>query len=271
MRTSTSTSTGELVKQWRRTRGMTQIELAVRAETSARNLSFIETGRTKPSESLLERICKTLAIPGRERHVLMRSAGYGRTYEPFDLAAPESSSLAQALETMIQAIDPFPVVVVDRTFRHISSNAGMRRFIAYILDDAERFARERPNMLEALLSDDWARPYFVNWREIGPKAIHRIYRDAMMEDLDGELWSVYEHLLAIPGIPEEWRTPPVMDPDPLVRFHFVKDGRELNFDSVITTMGTPADVWLQGIRMRYFLPADAATHDFVHELAHDMP
>lgn len=135
-----------------------------------------------------------------------------------------------------------------------------------MIDDAERFARERPNMLEALLSEEWARPYFVNWREIGKKALHRIYRDAMMEDVDGELWAVYERLLAIPGVPDEWRTPAVMDPDPLVRFHFAKDGREMRFDSVIVTMGTPADVWLQGIRMRYFLPADAATRDIVREL-----
>lgn len=264
-----STPTGELLRHWRLLRGMSQLDLALRSGTSARNLSFIENGRSMPGEPLLERLCEALAVPSSERYVILRSAGFGRAYAPIDLDEPGLSWLNQSLDMIMRRFDPFPLVVMNRQFEHLKSNASLQRIVAFLVKDPAIFREGAPNMVELVFREDGLRPCLVNWHDVAYRALHRLYRDALMEDPDGRLSEVYERLIAIEGVPEEWRRPAIGDSNPLVRFRVQKEGRKLELDSLILTVGTPTDVTFQEIRMRCFLPADSATRDFLFELAGD--
>jgi len=259
--------TGELIRHWRHARRMSQSELAARAQTSARNLSFIENDRSKPSESLLERLAEALEIPDKERHLLFRSAHVGRAYAPMDLDSPEMSELRDVLHRTLQRFDPYPAVLMDRTFRHLASNESTVRMLLWLGVDLAKFRDRSINMVELLLDPTALGAHLTNWREIGRHAIQRLYRDAVLEDPDGQLAAQLERLLAIEGVPDEWRIPTEGPSDPLARFRFEKDGHELELDSLIMTIGTPMDVSFQEVRLRYFLPADAATEALMIELA----
>src|SRR5436190_14054911 len=113
---------GPLLKDWRRRRRLSQLELAVEAEVSTRHLSFVETGRSKPSRELLLHLAEHLEVPLRDRNGLLLAAGYAPVYAERELQTPEMQPVRQALDRFLRAHEPFPAVVVDRHYNLVSAN-----------------------------------------------------------------------------------------------------------------------------------------------------
>src|SRR5436190_8575996 len=105
---------GTLLREWRQRRRRTQLDLALDAGTSARHLSFVETGRSLPGRDLLLRISDELDIPFRERNELLLAAGHAPAVPERSLEDPELAPVRQALDLILERHEPYPAVVLDR-------------------------------------------------------------------------------------------------------------------------------------------------------------
>src|ERR1700704_993902 len=113
---------GELLRAWRRRRSLSQLELALEADVSSRHVSFLETGRARPSREMVLHLAEHLEVPLRDRNGLLRAAGYAPVYAQRELETPEMEPVRQALDRFLRAHEPFPAVVVDRHYNLISAN-----------------------------------------------------------------------------------------------------------------------------------------------------
>src|SRR5438270_10241532 len=113
---------GGLLKEWRHRRRMSQLDLAIEADVSPRHLSFVETGRSRPSRELLLHLAEHLDVPLRERNALLLAAGYAPVYQQTSLDAPEMAPVREALDKILTGHEPFPAVVVDRRWDLVSTN-----------------------------------------------------------------------------------------------------------------------------------------------------
>src|SRR5207248_7782469 len=116
---------GELLRSWRRRRSLSQLELALNAAVSARHLSFLETGRARPSREMVIRLAEELAVPLRERNALLLAAGFAPLYAERPLDSPEMDSVRRALDRFLRAHEPYPALVVDRHHNVIASNDAL--------------------------------------------------------------------------------------------------------------------------------------------------
>src|SRR5918997_2281990 len=110
----TPTRVGPLLRDWRRRRRMSQLDLALEAGVSSRHLSFIETGRARPSAEMVLRLAEHLDVPLRDRNQLLLAAGYAPIYSEASLHSPAMLAIRAALRRLLKAHDPYPALVVDR-------------------------------------------------------------------------------------------------------------------------------------------------------------
>src|SRR5437763_6119512 len=116
---------GELLRAWRQRRNLSQLELSLNAEVSSRHLSFLETGRARPSREMVMRLAEELEVPLRERNGLLLAAGFAPAYAQRPLDAPEMASVRQAVDRFLRAHEPYPAVVVDRYHNLIAANDAL--------------------------------------------------------------------------------------------------------------------------------------------------
>ncbi|WBP89050.1 helix-turn-helix domain-containing protein [Kitasatospora cathayae] len=263
MGSPTGTGVGPLLRGWRERRQLSQQHLALRADCSARHLSFVENGRSHPSRELVLRLAEQLDVPVRERNTLLLAAGYAPQYPETPLDDPSMAALRDGIERLLTAHDPYPALVVDGEFRVLAAN----RALALLLDGvAPRLLRPPFNAVRIALHPDGLAPRIVN---------HRQWRGHLLERLEQQLELVGSESLRrlreeVGGYPE-----PTGDPaDPAeeaaeagrpvaLPLRLRHDGRVLSFLSTVTTFGTPLDVTVSELALETFLPADAETARFL--------
>lgn len=116
---------GQLLREWRERRRLSQLELSLQADVSARHLSFVETGRSRPTPEMIVRLTEQLEVPLRERNQLLLAGGYAPAYPQRELDAPELTSIRAALRQVLAAHEPFPAVVVNRWWEMVDANAAI--------------------------------------------------------------------------------------------------------------------------------------------------
>src|SRR5436309_3610962 len=141
--TDTAPAIGELLRGWRRRRNLSQLELSLSAAVSSRHVSFIETGRARPSREMVLRLAEELDVPLRERNSLLLAAGYAPVYTERPLDAPEMDTVRQALDRFLRAHEPYPAVVVNRYHELLSANDALGLLLEGVVGGAARAARER--------------------------------------------------------------------------------------------------------------------------------
>src|SRR5215510_15697834 len=109
-----ASSAGALLREWRQRRNLSQLELALRSAVSARHLSFIETGRARPSREMVLHLAQRLEVPLRERNRLLLAAGYAPGFGERSLDEQDMTPVREAIERLLQAQEPYPALVVDR-------------------------------------------------------------------------------------------------------------------------------------------------------------
>jgi transcriptional regulator with XRE-family HTH domain len=249
---------GGLLRHWRRARGLSQLGLALDAATTARHLSFVETGRSQPSREMVLRLTRALDVPLRERNRLLLAAGYAPLYRETGLAAEGSAQVRAALERMLGAHEPYPAVVMDRYWNVMESNGAASRFFGWLL--GERHPGTPPNVVRLMFDPSGLRPFVRNWDTAADALIQRVHREAVGGLPDPETLALLDEVLGLPGIPPAWRAPDLHAvPVPVVPVEFEKEGLALSYFSMVTTVGTPQDAMLQEIRVESFFPADETT------------
>lgn len=256
---SAPSSVGALLRQWRERRRMSQLALAIEAEVSSRHLSFVETGRSRPSREMVLLLGEVLDVPPRARNDLLAAAGYAPIYRESSLDAPEMSQFRRALDFLLRQQEPYPAIVLDRYWNILLANEGAGRFTGLFLDPAVADTLGSPNALRLICHPHALRPYIVNWDATAAALIQWLHRD-LLRSADAGIRLILDELLAYPDIPRNWRTLDLDAPTaPFLAIEMQKGDTHLSFFTTLTTLGTPYDITLHELRIESFFPADEAT------------
>ncbi len=264
---SLTSPVGALLKQWRERRRMSQLALAMEAEISSRHLSFLETGRSRPSREMVLLLTEVLDVPPRARNDLLAAAGYAPIYRESSLDAPEMAQFRRALDFILRQQEPYPAIVLDRYWNILLDNEGTARFMGLWMGPEAIDALGPPNGLRLICHPQALRPYIVNWHVTAAALIQWLHRD-LLRSADPGMRLLLDELLSYPGIPRNWRTLDLDAPTaPFLAIEMQKGQTHLRFFTTLTTLGTPYDITLHELRIESFFPADEATDTALRQLA----
>ena len=260
-----------LLKSWRETRKCSQLDLALASRISQRHVSFMESGRARPSRDMVLQLSEALEIPLRERNTLLTAAGFAAMYRETDLASPAMAPVRDALKLMLEHQEPNPVSVVDREWNVLMINQAMLRVFSLAGDPAamwQRVCGDGPhNVLRMTFHPDGFRPFIANFDEAAPVLLNRTRREAAASG-NQKLLALLDEILAYPGIPDAWKGPDWQaPPPPVLPLELVRGDLRLKLFSMITTFGTPQDITTDELRVESFFPADAQTAELLRKMA----
>ncbi|RCH68904.1 XRE family transcriptional regulator [Streptomyces sp. SDr-06] len=259
------TGVGPMLRGWREQRRISQLELALRADSSARHISFIETGRSRPSEEMILRLAEHLDVPVRERNALLLAAGYAPHYAQTPLDDPSMSSLREGMERLLQAYDPYPALMVDATYTVLAANRGIEMLLEGV---AGHLLTPPVNAMRLTLHPEGLAPRIRNLPQWRGHLLEQMERQIAL--LRSEtLRELYDEVAAHPvpsgreepGDTEVHRAFPFALP-----LRIEHAGTVLSFISTIATFNTPMDVTVSELAIETFLPADPETAKYLQSL-----
>ncbi|MFK8907569.1 helix-turn-helix domain-containing protein [Streptomyces sp. YS-3] len=253
------TGAGPMLRGWRERRRLSQLELALRADSSARHISFIETGRSRPSQEMVLRLAEHLEVPVRERNALLLAAGYAPQFTETSLEDPSMGALRESMEALLRGYEPFPALIVDGTYTVLAANRG----IAMLLEGVpERLLVPPLNAMRLTLHPQGLAPRIRNLRQWRGHLLEQMERQIALLRSDA-LRELYEEVAAhpVPDGAEEDTSGPGVCPIALP-LRIEHRGTVLSFLSTIATFNTPMDVTVSELAIETFLPADPET--FAH-------
>lgn len=252
---------GEQIREWRTRRRMIQMDLALDTEISTRHLSFIETGRSRPSASMLQRLADCLDVPHRARNALLLAAGYAPDYQERALDSPEMDGMRAIVEHVLKGHEPYPALAVDRHWNMVAANDA----IAILIEQVSPALLTPPvNVLRIALHPEGLAPQIVNLGEWRDHILHRL--DLQIEaSADAGLVALREELGSYAVETNDNRG----DHATSIAVPLVLDtvaGR-ISFVSTVTIFGTPVDITLSELAIEAFFPADTESAALLQQLA----
>jgi transcriptional regulator with XRE-family HTH domain len=250
-------SVGQLLRRWRDQRRLSQMELALEAEVSTRHLSFVETGRSKPSRDMVVKLAEHLDVPLRERNELLLAAGYAPAYPESSLDDVEMGAVRDAVQRLLTAHEPYPAVAVDRRWELLDGNAGVPLITAGV---AAHLLEPPINALRLSLHPEGMAPRIANLAEWRAHLLGRLRREVAATQ-DPQLASLLAELAAYPGDdPDGVAGHELPGPGEIVvPLRLRHESGELSFMSTVTTFGTPLDITVSELSIEAFFPADDHT------------
>jgi len=255
---------GELIKGWRKNRGLSQMDLGFEADISSKHISFLETGRSQPSREMIIRLSNSLDIPLSERNVLFSAAGFAEAYSRMDIEQPQMAPVRQALEIMLLNHEPYPAVVFDWNWNIVMMNQANQMLNSFIQPLQPDFP-VTSNILEMLFDPNGYRPFVENWQEVACVILQRLHREKVMyQDRHSDL---LERLMAYPDVPNRWQNSSNgQASQPMVDVVLNIQGQRLSFFSTLASFGTPIDITMQELTIESYFPSDQATKQFFEDL-----
>jgi transcriptional regulator with XRE-family HTH domain len=245
---------GELLRQWRELRRMTQLDLSGLSEVSTRHLSYVETGRSQPSREMVLHLAEHLDVPMRQRNELLLAAGYAPVYSETALASPSMEPVRDLLGQLLAGHDPYPALVVDRDWNLLLGNESLRLFTDPV--DPE-LLRPPVNALRLTLHPDGMAPRIRNLTQWRGHILFGLRRRIAASAASPELVGLYEELLRYPGGAPDLAQ---RGSDLVVPLRLSDDELgDLNFVATIATFGAPQDITLAELAIETFFPADERT------------
>jgi transcriptional regulator with XRE-family HTH domain len=243
---------GDHLREWRQRRHLSQLDLAGDAEISARHLSFVETGRSAPSRDMVLKLAERLAVPLRERNVLLVAAGFAPAFPQRSLDDPALKSARDAIDLVLRAHEPNPALAVDRHWNLVSAN----RMVMPLLEGIPpRLLGQPLNILRLAFHPEAMAARTVNLAEWCGHLLERLHRQCEAT-ADPELIKLHHELKAYP-IPA--RSGPLPADSVALPFKMRLNGEVLSFFSTTMIFGTPVDITLSELALETFFPADDLT------------
>ena len=257
---------GPLLRRWREARHLSQLELALEAEVSARHICFLETGRAEPSRAMLLTLANVLDVPLREQNYLLMAAGFAPIYGETGLDDPRMTRVCAAVEIILKNNEPRGAYAYDRHWNIMMANHAFIKFLTVVLGqppqglEPVRVASEpRLNVLRLVFDPGLVRKVIVNWETIAKSLLNEAYQRIAWAR-DDTLKNLITEILGYPGVPERWRQPDLDTPrDLILPTELNLNGLIVRMFSTMTTLATPNDVTLQDLHIEAFYPADAAS------------
>lgn len=249
---------GPLLRMWRTRRRRSQLDLALAVGVSARHLSFVETGRSRPSPELVLAVAEHLEVPLRERNTLLLAAGFAPRYTERSLDDPALRHVRASIQRMLDAHDPYPGVLIDRQWNVVLSNEAA---LALTIGVPDHVLGPPLNVYRLCLHPEGLAPRTVNFAEWSAYLLRQLRRTIVLTD-DPALKALEEEVRAYPGV--DASTPPTGiseddEPPLLVPVRLEAGGVELSLFTTLTMFGTPRDVTLEELAIELFFPSDDRT------------
>lgn len=257
--TAPTLTVGEMLRDWRRRRRLSQLDLSLECAVSARHLSFVETGRSRPGRDLVLHLAEHLDVPLRERNTLLLAAGYAPVYPERPLNDDALAPVRAALDTILSGHDPYPAVIVDRRWDLVTANRAALGILADGVDPA--LLAPPANALRVTLHPDGLAPRIGNLPEYAEHLLMRLQRQALLSG-DRELDELADELRGYGALDGRPAASMAVDPAQMLFAPFVletTDGVTLRFFSTIASFGTALDITVAELAIESFFPADPET------------
>jgi transcriptional regulator with XRE-family HTH domain len=247
-----------LLKTWRQRRRLSQLDLALSSGVSQRHVSFLESGRARPSRNMILQLSEALAVPLRERNDWLIAAGFAPVFRSRPLDDPQMRQVMSAVRMMLTNHAPFPAIAIDRAWNIRMSNAPFDMVSAMIGEDVwTRVGGPQRNLMRLFFHPNGIKPYVTNWTAIAPLLWHRARREA--EALGGrEMKQLLAELGQHHDADRLWAADDAALV-PVLPLEIEKDGARISLFTVIATFGTAQDVTADELRIEILFPADDAT------------
>jgi transcriptional regulator with XRE-family HTH domain len=263
-------SFGTLLKQWRDRRNFSQLDLAFTSQVSQRHISFLESGRAKPSQEMVLQLATVLEVPLRHQNLLLSAAGFAPIHTETDLSAPEMTSVRKAIDLILRQHEPYPAFVVDRYWNLLLTNQGATRLLDTFIEPDKLhslfYVDGKINIVRVMFHPQGLRPFVVNWESCANHLLQRVHRETLVEPESEVSHRLLRELMSDPDVERIWQNSSrTADHTLLLTIHLQRDDRSLKFFSTIATLGTPYDITLQELRIECLFPADEATERYWHQ------
>lgn len=256
---------GELLRDWRRRRRLSQLDLSLSANVSARHLSFLENGRARPSREMVLQLAEELQLPLRERNLLLAAAGFTPAYPRRPLDAPEMGAVREAIDLVLRGHEPYPAIAVDRYWNIVAMNSGA---LLFARDLPAELLGPPPNVYRITFHPRGWASRVVNYADLAHDMIARLRHDVAVSG-DPELAALLHEVESYGTLPPTPLHPPPASVVLPVRFRSPLG--ELSLFTVIATFGTPVDVTVSELAIETFFPADETTAERLRALAEAAP
>lgn len=245
----------DVLKEWRGLRGLSQLQLAGMSEVSQRHLSFLETGRSKPSREMVTHLARALRVDPREHNRMLLSAGFAPRYS--EAASGELGDVDEAIEFLLRAHEPNMAIVIDRHWNLVSANAPALHLTSLLPDPPPLFEGEL-NVMWLMFHPDGFRRYVTNFAEVAPTLLWRVHDDLERTPADETLRRLASGLA---DLAEGAYDPAIMPAHAglVATVDFDIDGTELRFFTCIASLEGANDVTVAELRIETFFPADEAS------------
>lgn len=252
-----SNGAGPLLKEWRGRRRLSQLDLAVEAGVSTKHLSFVETGRAKPSPELLLTLARHLDVPLRDRNALLLAAGYAPRFTETSIDDPSMAHVRASLQRLLSTHDPYPGVVLDRRWNIVLANDAAGALVAGL---PPALLAPTMNIFRISLHPNGLAAITLNFAEWASYLLGQLHRLVVMGNDDG-LAAVEAEVLAYPNVVAliDAGVSAPEDTPLLIPCRLSMGGVELSLFTTLTTFGTPRDITLDELAVELFFPADDAT------------
>ena len=254
-----SESAGDILRFWRKLNRKSQMDLALEVGISTKHLSFVETGRSKPSRSLVLKMAHSLKLPLRHRNSFLKASGYASEFgeEPFN--GDKMEIVRQALQRMLEKHEPYPAFVVNAAYNILMTNSGYQRLIKFLV--GEHALKKYDNVYHLTFAEDGLRQYIKDWPGIEQFMLNRLWDEAASTQ-NRELFSLYKEISRL-RTSEDPINFQVDENLPIMGLTFEKDAMKASFFTTITTLGTPLDLTAQELRIESLFPADEKTKELL--------
>jgi transcriptional regulator with XRE-family HTH domain len=256
MSVASSTTTppvGSLLREWRSRRRVSQLELSSETGVSTRHLSFIETGRSRPSRDMVMKLAEYLELPLRERNAVLLAAGYAPEYAQTPLSAESMRDVRASLQALVDAHQPCPALVADHAWNLVLANDAALSFVEGVPDD---LVTDPINIIRLVLHPDGLRSRVANFADYSEHVLIRLHRQLRATG-DPAIRDLIRECLSYPGIGRPHAATHAIAP--VLALRLAAGDEVLSFFTVVSTLGAPYDVTLEEIVIESFFPADAAT------------
>jgi transcriptional regulator with XRE-family HTH domain len=262
---STASSFPSLCRRWRQQRNLSQLQLAEAADVSQRHVSWLETGRSTPSRSMVLRLAEALDVPLRERNTLLLAAGFAPQYRESGLDEPSMAPVRGALALLLSHHEPLPALVLDRHWNLVMGNNASKHLLSLVgHDPGGDDTAGTVNLARATLAPDGLRRFITNAEEALPLFIQRMRSEALASGDAATIAEVEALIRSAGDLPEAASAAPLL---PVLPLELAIGGLRLSLFTVLSTFGTPQDVTTDELRVESFFPADEATRDYFEALA----
>ena len=261
---------GPMLRSWRRRRGASQLSLALQSGVSQRHVSFLESGRARPSREMVVQLSTALDVPLRQRNEMLLAAGFAPAYRESNLAAPELAPVRRAIDFMLRQQEPYPAVVIDRLWNLLQANEAANAFTLFLFEGMPPAPPpgKGPNLLRWILDPSALRSKISNWEEVARYLVSTTYAEILAAGGEPRALAFIEEIMAYPDVPASFRKLRFEErPAPMLTVDYLVSGKALSVFTTIATLGTPQDITLQEVRVESFFPADDRSDALFRSLA----